>query len=60
MKAQVDRLNRELTGRLKKELDAAVQRVAAKKKLDVVFDKQAILHGGTDITGDVLQELNNR
>jgi len=60
LKAQIDSMNRQLTAKLKGELDEAVAKVAAKRKIDVVFDKQAILHGGTDLTDDVLKQLNSR
>lgn len=59
LKAQIDSLNRQLTSRLKKQLDEAVAKVAQQKKIAVVFDKQAILHGGFDLTDDVLQQLNS-
>ncbi len=45
-----------------KELDESIQgaikTVVVTKKLDIVIAKQSVLHGGTDITGDVISILN--
>jgi outer membrane protein len=45
------------TNSLQGELEKAVKTVAAEKKLDMVFRKEALLYGGTDITADVEKEL---
>lgn len=41
-----------------KQVDQAVKAVAQDKKLDLVFDKRALIFGGTDITADVEKQLN--
>jgi outer membrane protein len=45
------------TNSLQSELEKAVKSVAAEKKLDLVFRKEAVLFGGTDITAEVEKEL---
>ncbi|MEB3287529.1 MAG: OmpH family outer membrane protein [Vampirovibrionales bacterium] len=40
------------------EVNNAISAVASAKKVDLVVTKQAVLHGGTDITNDVLAKLN--
>ena len=43
--------------KLKKEVDKAIKDIAGEKKIDVIFDKQAVLFGGMDITDDVSKKL---
>jgi len=43
---------------IEKEMNASISSVATAKKLDLVITKQFVLHGGTDITNDVLAKLN--
>lgn len=43
---------------LEKEMNSAISTVATARKLDLVIAKQTVLHGGTDITNDVLAKLN--
>jgi outer membrane protein len=43
---------------LANEVNNAINTVAASKKVDIVIDKQAVYHGGVDITNDVLVKLN--
>lgn len=45
------------TSSLQGDLEKAVKAVAGEKKLDMVFRKEAMLYGGTDITPDVEKEL---
>lgn len=45
---------------LEKEILNAVEKVASKKGLEVVFDKRAVLLGGVDITEEVSQELKKQ
>ena len=40
-------------------IQAASKIVSAQKKIDVVFDYRVILSGGTDITQDIIDYLNN-
>lgn len=46
--------------KLEKDVEAVVQTVAKQKGLDMVVNKQLVLFGGTDITADVVSELNKR
>lgn len=46
--------------RLTKEFRAAVKRVAEKKGLSIVFDVQVAVFAGTDITDDVVKDLNSK
>lgn len=52
------KLNAELTGKLQQEILTAVQKVAKKVGIDMVFDKQVVITGGMDLTEMVLTELN--
>ncbi len=49
---------RDLFGPLLARAQAAIQSVAANKGLSVVVDKQIVIFGGLDITGDVINMLN--
>jgi outer membrane protein len=42
------------------DIEKAAKTVAAEKKLDTVFNKQALLFGGTDITTEVEKELTKQ
>ncbi|MBM3268787.1 MAG: OmpH family outer membrane protein [Candidatus Sericytochromatia bacterium] len=57
-KDAVERLDKEMSGRLKKQIEAAISDVAKTKGFAVVVDKQIVLFGGEDITDDVLDKLN--
>jgi len=57
-KDAVDALDRKLSTLLKKKIEDAIGDVAKAKGLPVVVDKQVVLHGGEDITDDVLKKLN--
>lgn len=57
-KEAVERLDKELSGRLKKRIEAAIAEVAAAKRIPVVVDKQVVLFGGEDITDEVVKKLN--
>lgn len=52
------KLNAQLTGKLQQEILTAVQTVAKKVGIEVVFDKQVVITGGMDLTEMVLTELN--
>ncbi len=57
-KEAVEKLDRELSGRLKKKIETTIQDVAKAKGYSVVVDKQVVLFGGEDITDEVLKKLN--
>ncbi|HEY9900194.1 MAG TPA: OmpH family outer membrane protein [Pantanalinema sp.] len=57
-KAKVEALDRELSGKIKKQIEAAIAQVAKTRGFATVVDKAAILYGGEDLTGDVLKNLN--
>ncbi|MNX83385.1 Outer membrane protein (OmpH-like) [compost metagenome] len=57
-KAKVEALDRELSGKIKKQIEAAIAQVAKAKGFGTVLDKAVILYGGTDLTSDVLKNLN--
>lgn len=59
-KQAVEALDKELSAKLKKRIEAAIAQVASAKNIPVVVDKQVILFGGQDLTEDVLQKLNTR
>lgn len=44
--------------RLTKQFRAAVKRVAEKRGISIVFDVQVAVYAGTDITAEVLKDLN--
>lgn len=45
---------------LEKDVEAAVQKVATSKGLEMVINKQMVIYGGTDITSDVISALPKR
>lgn len=45
--------------KLEEEILAAIKQIASKKGFDVVFDRRAVLVGGTDVTDEVSKELKN-
>ncbi|MBN1461481.1 MAG: OmpH family outer membrane protein [Armatimonadetes bacterium] len=49
----------ELTQLVTENVDGAVKKVAEAQQLTIVVRKESVLHGGLDITDDVLQELNS-
>lgn len=57
-KAKVEALDRELSGKIKKQIEAAIAQVAKAKAVPTVVDKAVVLYGGTDLTDDVLKQLN--
>ncbi|MEB3196704.1 MAG: OmpH family outer membrane protein [Candidatus Sericytochromatia bacterium] len=50
-------LEARLSGDVKTRIEAVIHRVAAERKLDLVLDKAAVLHGGVDITPEVIKGL---
>lgn len=57
-KARVEALDRELSGKIKKQIEQVIGQVAKGRGIATVVDKQVILYGGTDLTADVLSRLN--
>jgi outer membrane protein len=57
-KEAVEELDKEMSAKLKKQIEIAIQDVAKAKGYAVVVDKQVVLYGGEDITDDVLKKLN--
>lgn len=57
-KTRVEALDRDLSGKIKKQIEQVIAQVAKAKGVPTVVDKQVILYGGTDLTGDVLSRLN--
>ncbi len=57
-KEAVEKLDKEMSGKLKKQIEVAIQDVAKARGYAVVVDKQVVLFGGEDITDDVLKKLN--
>lgn len=50
-------LEQKLSASVKTKIEGVIHRVAAQKKCDLVLDKAAVLHGGIDITADVIKAL---
>lgn len=50
-------LYKSLQAKLKGQIETAISQVAKKKGLAVVYDKSAVLYGGTDLTKDVAAQL---
>ena len=51
-------LNNELMFRIREDITLATSKVAKNYGIDIVLDKQVILHGGFDLTNFVVDELN--
>ncbi len=49
-----------LSGKIEQDIVQSIKTVAGEKGLDVVFDKRAILYGGTDLTQQVLELLKKK
>lgn len=59
MKKKVEQLDAQLSGKIKKDIESAIAQVAKQKGIQTVVDRQVILYGGTDLTGAVVNKLNN-
>ena len=57
-RAELLKLNEQLTARLQIKILDAVKNVAKKIGLELVLDKQVVIVGGTDITDLTISELN--
>ncbi len=49
-----------LSAKIEQDILQAIKSVAGEKGLEVVFDKRAVLHGGTDLTQQVLDILKKK
>ncbi len=54
------KLNAALSGKLQKDIVTAAQGVAKTMGVDVIFDKQAVITGGVDLTDMVIDKLNGK
>ncbi len=50
-------LEQKLSATVKTKIESVIHRIAAQRKCDIVLDKAAVLHGGLDITADVIKAL---
>lgn len=50
-------LEAKLAANVKTRIESVIKKVARARKIDLVLDKAAVLHGGVDLTGDVLKQL---
>lgn len=50
-------LEQKLSATVKTKIEGVIHRIAAQRKCDIVLDKAAVLHGGIDITADVIKAL---
>jgi len=60
LKAKTMTLEAQLSGDVKKKIEGVIHAVAQKRNLDMVLDKAVVLHGGVDITDDVVKALRAR
>ena len=49
-----------LSSKIEQDILQSIKVIAGEKGLDVVFDKRAVLHGGTDVTQPVLELLKKK
>ena len=49
-----------LSAKIEDEILVTIKQIANDRGLDVVFDKKAVLFGGSDITGGVLEKLKKK
>ncbi|MEB3284030.1 MAG: OmpH family outer membrane protein [Candidatus Sericytochromatia bacterium] len=57
LKDKAMNLEAKLAADVKTKIEAVIKTVAAKRKVDLVLDKAAVLHGGVDLTSDVVKQL---
>lgn len=57
-KSRVEGLDKDLSGKIKHKIEAAIAAVAKTRGFSAVLDKAVVLFGGTDLTDDVLKRLN--
>ena len=60
LEAQLQAKGDEISKKLTDTVSAAIERVAKEKSYTAVVDKKAMLYGGTDVTEEVLRELNKK
>ena len=49
-----------LSSKIESEILQAIKTISTEKGLDVIFDKRAVLFGGTDVTQSVVNELKKK
>lgn len=54
---EIQELDRKLTEKLLEDVKTAAEKVAKKKGLIIVIEKEAVFYGGVDITEEVIQEM---
>lgn len=57
MKEKAQRLEQQLSANVKTKVESVIHTIAQRRKVDVVIDKAAVLHGGVDLTNDVIKAL---
>lgn len=57
LKQKAMSLEQKLSGTVKAKIEGVIHRIAKQRKVDIVLDKAAVLHGGVDITADVIKAL---
>jgi outer membrane protein len=55
---EINARNKELSEKLNKKIEAALEAVAKDKRMDYILAKDAVLYGGRDLTNEVLAKLN--
>ncbi|HEY9765726.1 MAG TPA: OmpH family outer membrane protein [Chroococcales cyanobacterium] len=60
MRDRAQKLNAQLSQKVKGMVEVAIRQISAQKKLDLVIDKQAVFFGGLDITPEVIKKLNGK
>ena len=57
LKAKAMSLEAKLSTDVKGKIERVIHAIAARRKVDIVLDKAAVLHGGVDLTDDVIKGL---
>lgn len=57
LKDKAMNLEAKLAADVKTRIEVVIKKVAVARKVDLVLDKAAVLHGGIDLTSDVVKEL---
>lgn len=57
LKEKAAKLEQKLSAGVKTKVESVITSIAKRRKVDVVIDKAAVLYGGVDLTGDVIQAL---
>jgi outer membrane protein len=57
---EIENKDKELTAKLFEEIKLAIEKVAKRRGLILVVEKQSVFYGGIDITEEVIAELNKK